>query len=237
MSPHTQRRGDRATWPATWPAMCSRHGHGLRGCARSLGRMDLVVRTPHGDADLTLVSWSSDTTVADLVEATTGQVAPPLVHIDDRPVDASTPLVDAPILVGSVVSSHPDRELVGTRRSGATPAIDGLRSRYGSCARRRSLSRRARSAAVGRRIGRRSRRTLGVRTPRRAALGRTLTDRAGTRGRRKDVGSPLPLLGSASRSGPVHGCSPSTARPTTRAFDPPPAPSRTGPCSSAGHPD
>src|SRR5688500_14431602 len=55
--------------------------------------MDLVVRTPHGDADLTVVSCADDATLADLVEAVTGQAAPPLVHIDDRPIDSSTPLV------------------------------------------------------------------------------------------------------------------------------------------------
>ncbi len=73
--------------------------------------MDLVVRTPHGDADLTLDAWESaatmTSTVADLVEMVTGQASPPLVDVDGRPIPASTLLRDAPILVGSVISSHP----------------------------------------------------------------------------------------------------------------------------------
>jgi S-DNA-T family DNA segregation ATPase FtsK/SpoIIIE len=69
--------------------------------------MDLVVRTPHGDAELTLDAWDPAATVAELVELTTGHTSPALLQIDDRPVAASTLLRDAPILIGSVVSSHP----------------------------------------------------------------------------------------------------------------------------------
>ena len=77
--------------------------------------MDLVVRTPHGDADLSVVSSPDTATLADLVEVATGQVAPPLVRIDDRPIDAATRLRDAPLLIGSVVSSHPAAEETSTR--------------------------------------------------------------------------------------------------------------------------
>jgi DNA segregation ATPase FtsK/SpoIIIE, S-DNA-T family len=109
--------------------------------------MDLVVRTPHGDADLTVVSWVGAATLAELVELATGQAAPPLVHIDGRPVVASTALDDAPLLLGSVVSSHPHTEPANSsaaielmqltgRGAGATRTLDVGRYRVGPGRRR-----------------------------------------------------------------------------------------------------
>jgi S-DNA-T family DNA segregation ATPase FtsK/SpoIIIE len=69
--------------------------------------MEIVVRTPHGDADVSIVSASADTTVGGVVAAVTGQAMPRLVQIDDHVVDATTPLDDAGLLAGSVVTSEP----------------------------------------------------------------------------------------------------------------------------------
>jgi hypothetical protein len=67
--------------------------------------MDIVVRTPHGDADVSIASHAPTTTLGDVVAAVTGQAVPRLVVVDGRAVDASTPLDDADLLVGSVVAS------------------------------------------------------------------------------------------------------------------------------------
>jgi hypothetical protein len=67
--------------------------------------MDIVVRTPHGDADVSIASHLATTTLGDVVAAVTGQAVPRLVIVDGRAVDAGTPLDDVDLLVGSVVAS------------------------------------------------------------------------------------------------------------------------------------
>jgi DNA segregation ATPase FtsK/SpoIIIE, S-DNA-T family len=67
--------------------------------------MDIVVRTPHGDADVSIGSHATTTTLGDVVAAVTGQAVPRLVLVDGRTVDANTPLDDVDLLVGSVVTS------------------------------------------------------------------------------------------------------------------------------------
>jgi DNA segregation ATPase FtsK/SpoIIIE, S-DNA-T family len=71
--------------------------------------MDVVVRTPHGDADVTIVSAADVTTLGDVVGYVTGQAVPPVVELDGHPIDASTPVRDAPLVVGSVLATHPPR--------------------------------------------------------------------------------------------------------------------------------
>ena len=65
------------------------------------------MRTPHGDADVSIVAAPDATTLGDVVAAVTGQAVPRLVQVDDRVVDAATPLDHAGLLVGSVVTSEP----------------------------------------------------------------------------------------------------------------------------------
>jgi len=65
------------------------------------------VRTPHGDADVSIVSAPAGTTLGDVVVAATGQAMPRLVQVDDHVVDATTPLDDAGLLEGSIVTSEP----------------------------------------------------------------------------------------------------------------------------------
>jgi DNA segregation ATPase FtsK/SpoIIIE, S-DNA-T family len=67
--------------------------------------MDIVVRTLHGDADVSIASHAPTTTLGDVIAAVTGQAVPRLVVVDGRAVDASIPLDDVDLLVGSVVSS------------------------------------------------------------------------------------------------------------------------------------
>ena len=69
--------------------------------------MEIVVRTPHGDADVSIVSTTTVTTIGDVVATVTGQAVPRLVQVDGHAVDASTPLGNAGLVVGSVVTSEP----------------------------------------------------------------------------------------------------------------------------------
>jgi len=68
--------------------------------------MDIVVRTPHGDADVSITAHSPTTTLGEVVAAITGQAVPRLVLVDDRTVDAATLLDDAGVLLGSVVTTE-----------------------------------------------------------------------------------------------------------------------------------
>ncbi|HYN33874.1 MAG TPA: hypothetical protein VES40_14715 [Ilumatobacteraceae bacterium] len=69
--------------------------------------MDLVVRTPHGDADVTIVSHGPACTIGDLIAAISGQAVPRVARLDDRAIDCATPLDDAPLLIGSIVTTDP----------------------------------------------------------------------------------------------------------------------------------
>ncbi|MGE5211368.1 MAG: hypothetical protein ACM3MM_08875 [Acidobacteriota bacterium] len=69
--------------------------------------MEIVVRTPHGDADVSIVSAPVGTTLGDVVAAVTGQAMPRLVQVDDHVVVATTALDGAGLLAGSVVTSEP----------------------------------------------------------------------------------------------------------------------------------
>ncbi len=65
------------------------------------------MRTPHGDADVSIVSAPAGTTLGDIVAAVTGQATPRLVQVDDHVVDATTPFDDAGLLAGWAVTSEP----------------------------------------------------------------------------------------------------------------------------------
>ena len=69
--------------------------------------MDLVVRTPHGDADVTIVRHGPSCTLADLIAAVSGQAVPKVACVDDRTIDCATPLDAAHLLIGSIVSTDP----------------------------------------------------------------------------------------------------------------------------------
>ena len=69
--------------------------------------MDLVVRTPHGDADVTIVRHGPSCTLADLIAAVSGQAVPKVARVDDRTIDCATPLDAASLLIGSIVTTDP----------------------------------------------------------------------------------------------------------------------------------
>ena len=57
-----------------------------------LRAMDIVVNTPHGDADVSIVAHGPDATLADLLVMVTGQAVPLLADVDGHPVRCSTVL-------------------------------------------------------------------------------------------------------------------------------------------------
>jgi S-DNA-T family DNA segregation ATPase FtsK/SpoIIIE len=69
--------------------------------------MDIVVRTPHGDADVSIDAHAPTTTLGDVIAAVTGQAVPRLALVDDRAVDPTTLLDDVELLLGSVVTTEP----------------------------------------------------------------------------------------------------------------------------------
>jgi len=69
--------------------------------------MDIVVHTPHGDADVSIVAHTSSATLGELITEVTGQAVPRLALVDGRAVDAGTPLDDAGLVVGAVVTTEP----------------------------------------------------------------------------------------------------------------------------------
>lgn len=69
--------------------------------------MDIVVRTPHGDADVSVVWRDRSVTLGDVIEVITGQAVPRLALVDGRAVDCSTPLDEIDLLVGSLVTTEP----------------------------------------------------------------------------------------------------------------------------------
>ncbi len=70
--------------------------------------MDLVVRTPHGDADVTIVRHGPNATLGDLIAAVSGQAVPRVARVDDRTIDCATPLDTAGLLIGSIVTTDPE---------------------------------------------------------------------------------------------------------------------------------
>jgi S-DNA-T family DNA segregation ATPase FtsK/SpoIIIE len=69
--------------------------------------MDIVVRTTHGDADIAIVTHDAATTLGEVIEAVTGQAVPRLALVDGRAVDCATPLDDAGLVIGSIVTTEP----------------------------------------------------------------------------------------------------------------------------------
>lgn len=72
--------------------------------------MDLVVRSPHGDADVSVDTDLTTTTLGDTVAAVTGQAVPAIVVVDGRVLPASTPLADEHVRVGSVLSTVAEQD-------------------------------------------------------------------------------------------------------------------------------
>ena len=72
--------------------------------------MDVVLRTPNGDAEVSIGSHRQEVTLGDLVETVTGRPAPAVVYVDHRAVSAVTALDTAGVLMGSIISTVDDLE-------------------------------------------------------------------------------------------------------------------------------
>ena len=74
--------------------------------------MDLVVRTSHGEVEITLRLDGESRTLGDVVERVTGRTAPITLYVDGRAAPASTPLDETGLLTGSVISTDDEVEPV-----------------------------------------------------------------------------------------------------------------------------
>ena len=72
--------------------------------------MDVVVRTPHGDADVEIVAAPSDATISDLLRVVTGQAAPAAARVDGRAVSTSRQIADLDLVIGSLIDARPGIE-------------------------------------------------------------------------------------------------------------------------------
>lgn len=70
--------------------------------------MEVVLRTPNGEAEVSLGSGQEEAALADLVERVTGRSAHQVVYIDGRAVPASTPIGTSGLLNGSTISTTDD---------------------------------------------------------------------------------------------------------------------------------
>ncbi|MGA9277764.1 hypothetical protein [Ilumatobacter sp.] len=69
--------------------------------------MDVVVTTPHGDADIEIVAARPQSTLADLLQSVTGQSPPVTARVDGRAVSCATRLTDVALVIGSTIDTRP----------------------------------------------------------------------------------------------------------------------------------
>ncbi len=86
--------------------------------------MDVIVRTPHGDADIDIVAAPASTTLADLIRAVTGQSAPAASRVDGRATATSRKLADLDLVIGSLIDTR--SESVGDSSTSPTESAIGL---------------------------------------------------------------------------------------------------------------
>jgi S-DNA-T family DNA segregation ATPase FtsK/SpoIIIE len=67
--------------------------------------VEIVVTTPHGDADIRVTNQRAITTLAEIIVAATGQAAPAVVSVDGRTVEAARTLEHAGLRRGSVIDT------------------------------------------------------------------------------------------------------------------------------------
>lgn len=71
--------------------------------------MEVVLRTPNGEAEISVVGVRHDLTLADLVDRVTGRAAPSIVYVDGRAVPSDTSMGTSGALEGSIISTIDDR--------------------------------------------------------------------------------------------------------------------------------
>ncbi|HWM20976.1 MAG TPA: FtsK/SpoIIIE domain-containing protein, partial [Ilumatobacteraceae bacterium] len=69
--------------------------------------MDVVIRTAHGEAEITIARAGEMTALAEIVERVTGSTSPPTADIDGRPVLTTTTIDDSGMISGSVIDIGP----------------------------------------------------------------------------------------------------------------------------------
>jgi S-DNA-T family DNA segregation ATPase FtsK/SpoIIIE len=72
--------------------------------------MDVVLRTPHGEAELSVGPGQGDVTIGDLVERVTGRPPPSVVFVDGRAVPETTSVGTSGLLAGSTITTVDESE-------------------------------------------------------------------------------------------------------------------------------
>lgn len=67
--------------------------------------MEIVVSTPHGHADIDIVSAPPETTLADVIRAVTGQAVPATASVDGRVTPTSDRLADLHLYIGANIDT------------------------------------------------------------------------------------------------------------------------------------
>jgi hypothetical protein len=104
--------------------------------------MEIVVRTPHGSADVAVEHHAPGTTLGALISDVTGQAVPAVALVDGRTVSCAVRLEEAGLLVGSLIETDaPVRRAaargqivlgqVAGRGAGRTPVLAPGRHRVG----------------------------------------------------------------------------------------------------------
>ncbi len=65
--------------------------------------MDVVIRTPHGEAEITIARAGEATAIADVVERVTGSASPPTADVDGRAVLTTATIGSSGVVTGSVI--------------------------------------------------------------------------------------------------------------------------------------
>ena len=65
--------------------------------------MDVVIRTPHGEAEITIARAGEATAIADIVERVTGSASPPIADVDGRAVLTTATIGSSGVVTGSVI--------------------------------------------------------------------------------------------------------------------------------------
>ena len=67
--------------------------------------MELIVRTAHGTADVSIDVHDSDVPLRDVIAAVTGQAAPNTARVDGRLVNAGDPVAACGVVAGSLIDT------------------------------------------------------------------------------------------------------------------------------------
>jgi S-DNA-T family DNA segregation ATPase FtsK/SpoIIIE len=69
--------------------------------------MDVVIRTPHGEAEITIARAGEAAAIADIVERVTGSASPPTADVDGRAILTTATIDGSGVFTGSVIDLGP----------------------------------------------------------------------------------------------------------------------------------